>query len=270
MKSSPILLTVALAGLTLAATASAQTMPVHVWLASDSTALHQGDVPIRVKVESPGYLIVTQSLGRGIKVLFPKTPRGNTFVKPGVYELEDLGSVAHPELISSSGPVTVYAAWSSTPYDFTPVIQYGNWSTSEINSVRDISDPVRAATAFVRRVGDPSGLAWSATQIPAASPEYFARAGRSWGGGENYRDAFRYRVREVNPNYLPSCIGTGRGKWDGCYDRPDSFRDPRPAPPITPPSPSSRNDVRVQPILTPPSPPPAAPSSNQSASKIQH
>jgi len=109
---------------------------------------------VHLGVREDGYVLVAQVDPDGrLRFLFPKSPADDGFLRGGgetiLGEANGEGSF---RVGDSPGEGLVYAAWSSTPFDFSEFASGDQWSLISLADAASERDPFATLTAMVNRL----------------------------------------------------------------------------------------------------------------------
>jgi hypothetical protein len=131
--------------------------PLRIWFNSGGTYSYGDRAKVYAKSAQDAYLIVLRSDGAGrVRVLFPLEPQDDQRITGGKkYELKGRGGREAFVAVDTSGPGTVLAAISESPFRVDPFAQNGFWNTEALSSARVRVDAESGLLELVQRMKAP-------------------------------------------------------------------------------------------------------------------
>jgi hypothetical protein len=127
---------------------------VHLWINHDGRFVAGDYARIQVWTEDPGYLLVLHADPSGqLRVLFPLSPGDNNYVQGGErYELRDREGREGFLIEGSSGQGMVYAAVSTSPFEFDQFRQIDSWDHQALQPSPPPPGPESELTELVQQM----------------------------------------------------------------------------------------------------------------------
>jgi hypothetical protein len=123
--------------------AASKDPPVRVWFNSDGDYEYGDRAKVYAKSAQDGYLIVLRSDAAGrVRVLFPLDPQDGQRITGGKkYELKGRGGREAFVADDTTGPGSVLAAVSESPFRVEQLTQNGHWDVQALSTARVREDP---------------------------------------------------------------------------------------------------------------------------------
>ena len=128
--------------------------PVRVWFNYDGNYAYGDRAKVYAKSAHDAYLIVLRSDGAGhVRVLFPLEPGDNQRITSGKkYEVKGRGGREAFVADDTTGPGTVLAAISESPFRVDQFAQNGRWDTPALSDPRVLVDAESGLLELVDRM----------------------------------------------------------------------------------------------------------------------